>query len=183
MLKLFEDNDYYLDELSSYLRVRILNKTMDYDDPYKPKNILFDKEDHESIDESLNYCIDIFENYISKKYIEKLFSKLSNGYIYKLNDETIGCCIWKIKKINKNNSINYDEYSCTYLRILLIGSLYYRDKFRRRILNEIYYYSKMNNIKYILLEPESDRLVKFYERNGYSIVANLPTKLMVKYIQ
>jgi hypothetical protein len=183
MLKLFEDNDYYIDEWLSRPYISVVNKTMDYDDPYKPKNILFDKRDHEIIDKSMTYILNLFKNYISNKYIETSFNKLSNGYIYTLNNVTTGCCIWKIKKINPDNEINSYEYSCTYLRILLIGVLYYRNNFRRKILNDIYYYSKMNNIKYILLEPETDRLVKFYERNGYSIVANLPTKLMAKYIQ
>jgi hypothetical protein len=112
------------------------------------------------------HTVDVCKGHISHYYIESVFKRFDNGYIYYDNNELFAFCLWKHNKAGKRQNgtpIHSD------LDILLICGNHPSFKVTKYILNDIIKYCLYKNIEYITLMTESSKLSEYYKECGFDI--------------
>jgi hypothetical protein len=118
----------------------------------------------------------ICKEQLSERYIQNSFSKLDGGYVYYDRDESeiIGFCLWK----------KYTDPQGPRLHILLICTRYPQYSLGKTILDDIEYYCTETKIPRITLNPATEELYDYYQKNGFRMDNDPKDKdRMVKYIE
>jgi hypothetical protein len=101
-----------------------------------------------------------YQNEILFEYIKLSFNKFKKGFIYYNHREPFAFCIWRIYEYLRFNKPHIFKT----LHILLLGCPL---EYIHRILDDIIYLCRKNNIEYITLEPANDILKSYYINCGF----------------
>jgi hypothetical protein len=120
------------------------------------------KKDYKIIRQIRSEAYAVCRTKIPMEYITHSFNKFKNGFLYYNENKLIAFCIWDIK----------DEYSLSIgkfkkLHIYLICGKKLDYNLVPRILDDVVYLCRKENIQYITLEPANEELKEYYIRCGF----------------
>lgn len=98
---------------------------------------------------------------IPYEYIKSVFNKFKNGFVYYKENILSAFCIWKVKQ-HIRLSGNFKE-----LYIYLVCGKHLDYRILPRILDDVVYYCRKQNIEHITLEPANNTLKSYYIKCGF----------------
>lgn len=130
--------------------------------PTNLKKHTIHKKDYKIIRQIRSEAYAVCRTKIPMEYITHSFNKFKNGFLYYDENKLIAFCIWDIR----------DEYSLSIgkikkLHIYLICGKKLDYNLVPRILDDVIYLCRKDNIQYITLEPANEELKEYYIRCGF----------------
>jgi hypothetical protein len=130
-----------------------------------PKNLTkytINKKDYKIIRQIRTDAYAVCRTKIPMEYITYSFNKFKNGFVYYDYNKLIAFCIWDIKE---EYSLSIGKIKKLHIYIICGKKLDYN--LVPRILDDVVYLCRKENIQYITLEPANEELKEYYIRCGF----------------